>query len=192
MCLSEGGEWLAHISQSSVWLSLPAYSSPGRCVRIHMRMAMPLGFTSAAERCLGAAGMLEADSLVPKGSGLQPVVLSQEAQADGKETAGWERWLVLSDCTDVMFPLERVPPGWMVAYSLGSAEAVGAHTAAGSRPLLALLRSSLAPWLLAFLTPVLGNHIKLSRVSSQIFFAVQKPQIAGNAISCLNNCLPAG
>lgn len=83
---------------------------------------------------------------------------------------------------------ERVPPGWMVAYSLGSAEAVGAHTAAGSRPLLALL----APWLLAFLTPVLGNHIKLSRVSSQFFFAVQKPQIAGNAISCLNNCLPAG
>lgn len=153
-----------------------------------MRMAMPLGFTSAAERCLGAAGMLEAESLVPKGSGLQRVVLSQEAQADGKETAGWERWLVLSDCTKVMFPLERVPPGWMVAYSLGSAEAVGAHTAAGSRPLLALL----APWLLAFLTPVLGNHIKLSRVSSQIFFAVQKPQIAGNAISCLNNCLPAG
>lgn len=109
VCLSEGGERRAHISQSSVWVSSPAHSSPGHCVRTHMHMEMPLGFTSAAERCLGAAGMLEAESLVPKGS---RVLLSQGAQADGQETAGWERWLVLSDRTKVMFLLGTWCRAW--------------------------------------------------------------------------------
>lgn len=159
VCLSEGGERRAHISQSSVWVSSPAHSSPGHCVRTHMHMEMPLGFTSAAERCLGAAGMLEAESLVPKGS---RVLLSQGAQADGQETAGWERWLVLSDRTKVMFLLGTWCRAW-------AALRLCTNTAAGSRPLPALLRSSLAPWLLAFLTPALGNHIKLSRVPSYFF-----------------------